>query len=119
MPDFFTFAAGVLGKLGISLAGRVLGEKIKDARTKRRMERMVEDSVDRIVEQFDGFLTAENVSEHRKQVLIASLFGNLQPLADEPQKFFAGNLDGATIFKQCHPDGKLPEEIREFFNLFA
>ena len=113
MSAFFTFAAGALGKLSTSLAGREIGEKIKDARTKRRMERMVEDAVDRIVEQIDGFLTGENVNEHRKQVLIASLCHNLQPLADDPQKFFAGNLDGTTIFKQRHPDGKLPEEIRE------
>jgi hypothetical protein len=113
MAEFFTLAAGTLGKLGISLGSREIGEKIKDARTIRRMERMVEDAVDRIVEQIDGFLTAENVSEHRKEILIASLCNNLQPLADDPQKFFGGNLDGLTIFKQRHPDGKLPEEIRE------
>ena len=74
---------------------------------------MVEDAVDRIVEQIDGYLTGEKVSDQRKQVLIASLCANLQPLTDDPQRFFAGNLDGALIFKQCHPDGKLPEEIRD------
>jgi NACHT domain-containing protein len=111
--SFFTLAAGVIGKLAISVAGRSLGEKIKDIRTQRRMERMVEDAVDRVVEQIDGYLTGEKVSDQRKQVLIASLCANLQPLTDDPQRFFAGNLDGALIFKQCHPDGKLPEEIRE------
>ncbi|MDQ3583048.1 MAG: NACHT domain-containing protein [Pseudomonadota bacterium] len=111
--SFFTFAAGAIGKLAISLAGRSLGETIKDIRTQRRMERMVADAVDRVVEQIDGYLTGEKVSDQRKQVLIASLCANLQSLTDDPQRFFAGNLDGALIFKQCHPDGKLPQEIRE------
>src|ERR1035441_442855 len=114
--SFFAFAAGVIGKLAISVSGRSLSEAIKDFRTQRRMERMVEDAVDRIVEQLDAYLTSEGVSEHRKEVLITALSAKLQPLADDPQRFFAGNLDGTLIFKQCHPDGELFWTVPSFSN---
>ena len=111
--SFFELAAGVVGKLAISVAGRCLGEEIKDLRTQRRMQRMVDDAVDRIVAQVDDYLNSEGVNEHRKEVLITSLASSIQPLVDEPQRLFAGNLDGNLIFKQCHPNGELPQEIRE------
>ena len=110
---FFAFAAGLVSKLVVSIGSRSLGDKLKDVKTQRRMARMVEDAVDRIVEQVEEYLRAEKLSDARKEILIASLCAKLQPLADDPQRFFAGNLDGAVIFKQCHPNGELPQEIRE------
>lgn len=110
---FFAFAASMITKLVISVASRSLGRTIDDVKIERRMARMVEDAVDRIVGQSEQYLHAEKVTEARKEVLIAVICAKLQPLADDPQRFFAGDLDGARIFKQCHPEGQLPQEIRE------
>ncbi len=110
--SFFLWATDIVGKLALSVGGRSLSETIKDIRIQRRMDRMVEDAVDRIVWQIDDYLASEGVDENRKHILIVSLCANLQPLVNDPQRFFAGNLDGAHIFKQCHPSGELPEEIR-------
>ncbi|MFA6561370.1 MAG: NACHT domain-containing protein [Verrucomicrobiia bacterium] len=111
--EFFSSAAGLIGKLTISLGARSLGEELKDMRTQRRMARLVEDAVDRIVEQVEEYLRAENVSDHRKNILITALCAKLQPLVDDPQRFFAGDLDGSLIFKRCHPNDELPQEIRD------
>jgi hypothetical protein len=111
--SFFATAAGYLGKLAMSLGTKSLGDKVKEIKTQRRMQRLVDDAVDRIVEQTEEYLRTENVNEHRKEILIASLCSKLQPLAEDPQRFFIGDLNGEVIFKHCHPDGKLPEEIRE------
>lgn len=111
--SFFITAAGLIGKLVISIGAKSLGDRIKDVKTQRRMSRLVDDAVDRIVEQTEEYLKSEKVSDERKVILVKSLCEKLKPLADDPQRFFVGDLDGSIIFKQCHPDGKLPEEIRE------
>ena len=111
--SFLVFAGDLITKLTISLVGRSLGEKLKDIRTARRMSRMVEEAVDRIVQQIEEYLRVEKVTERRKQLLVKELCARLQPMVDDPQRFFAGNLDGALIFKQCHPNGELPQVIRE------
>ena len=113
LMSFFATAAGIVSKLAVSIGSRSIGENIKDIRTQRRMQRIVDEAVDRIVGQIEDFLRGENVSDDRQHILIASLSANLQKLVDDPQKFFVGNVDGALIFKQCHPNGELPEEIRE------
>lgn len=110
---FFTIAADLITKLVVSLASRTLGETMKDAKNRRRMERLVADSVDRIVEQAEGYLTGEKVSDHRKKILIMAICAKLQPLAEDPQAFFASDLDGPRIYKACHPDGIHPQEIQE------
>lgn len=111
MP-FLELASAAISKLVISIGSRTLGDKAKEAITKRRMARMIEDAVDRIVEQTEGYLAADRVSDERKEVLIGALCRHLQPLADNPQEFFRGDLDGQTLFRICHPDGALPEEVR-------
>src|SRR5262245_26294932 len=77
------------------------------------MGRLVQDAVDRIVEQMDSYLRAEKLSDQHKEMIIRALCARLQPLADDPQRFFVSDLDGVRIFEQCHPNGELPEEIRE------
>src|SRR4051812_46800268 len=111
--SFFAIAAGFIGKLATSLGAKSLGDKLKDIKTQRRMARMVDDAVDRIVEQVEEYLRAEKVNDQRKEILVAALCAKLQPLVDDPQRFFVGDLDGAFIFKQCHPGGELPQEIRD------
>src|SRR5688572_17346313 len=100
---FFAFAAGVLGDLVLSLAGNFLSDEIKEARLERRMKRLVDEAVDRIVERMEEYLTKEKLSEAKQQLLLTALRTKLEPLVQDPQRFFAGNLDGATIFAQCHP----------------
>ena len=111
--SFFAFAADNIGKVVVSLGTRSLGETLKDVKTERRMARLVQDAVDRIVEQMEGYLSAEKLTDERKEMIVRALCAKLQPLADDPQRFFVGDLDGARIFDQCHPKGELPEEIRE------
>ena len=111
--DFFATAAGIISKLAMGVGTRALTDTLKDIKTERRMARLVEDSVDRIVERMEEYLSAEKVNDERKTILMVALGSQLQPLVDNPQRFFAGNLDGAQIFKQCHPDGELPQEVRE------
>ncbi len=111
--SFFGFAANSISKVAVSLGTRALGEKLKDEKTKRRMGRLVEDAVDRIIEQMDEYLRAEKLSDTQKELLITILCEQLQPLADDPQRFFAGDLDGARIFDQHHPGGELPQAIRD------
>jgi hypothetical protein len=110
---FFVLAADAIGKLLVSLGGRTLGDKLKGVMNERRMARLVQDAVDRIVEQMDQYLNNERLGEDRKGILLDAICAKLEPLVDDPQRFFAGNLDGAIIFKQCHPAGQLPQEIRE------
>ncbi len=111
--SFFALAAELVSKVVTSLAIKELGEEIQKAKTQRRMQRLVGDAVDRIVEQAEEYLHSEQVSDARKGILIAAICAKLQPLADDPQRFFAGDLNGALIFKQCHPLGEMPQEIRE------
>jgi hypothetical protein len=111
--SFFAFAASAIGKLVTSLGARSLSDKIKEVRTERKMARLVDDAVDRIVERIDLYLSAERITDSRRELLVTALCSKLQPLAENPQLFFAGNLDGAIIFRQCHPDGILPEEIQQ------
>lgn len=112
MSSFILFAAEKVAGLVTSLANKTLGDKVKDILTQRKMKRLVEDAVDRIIGQSDEYLTAEKASEPQKEILITCLCDKLQPLADEPQRFFAGDMNGAKLFDQCHPNGELPEAIR-------
>jgi len=105
------FGADTIGKLLTSLGTRTLGDEIKGVMTARRMSRLVQDAVDKIVEQVDDYLTGERVDEQRKELLITAICTRLQPLVDDPQQLFAADLDGAKIFKHCHPDGLLPERV--------
>jgi hypothetical protein len=111
--EFLTFAADLIGKLVVSLGARSLSDQIKVKRTERILARLVESAVDRIVDQADGYLTNEKISDEGKEMLIVTLCARLEPLVAEPQRLFAANLDGRRIFEQCHPNGSLPEEIRE------
>ena len=110
---FFSLAADTIGRVVVSLGARSLGETLKDVKTERRMGRLVQDAVDRIVEQMDSYLRAEKLNDQHKEMIVRALCAKLQPLADDPQRFFVSDLDGVRIFEQCHPNGELPEEIRE------
>lgn len=112
MSTFLAFAGDKITGVVSSLANKILGDKVKDFLLQRKMKRLVEDAVDRIVSQTDEYLRSENADDHGKEILITCLCDKLQPLADEPQKFFAGDLDGRKIFDKCHPKGELPEAIR-------
>lgn len=111
--SLLAFAADKVGGLVTSLGNKILGDKVKEVMTQRRMKRLVEDAVDRIIEQTDEYLRAENASEDHQIILITALCEKLQPLVDDPQRFFVGDLDGNKLFKQCHADGELPQAIRD------
>ncbi|MES2466239.1 MAG: NACHT domain-containing protein [Verrucomicrobiota bacterium] len=110
--SFLLFAADKVSGVVTSLGNKILGDKVKGIFLQRKMKRLVEDAVDRIVEQTDEYLRAEKADDSKKEILITCLCDKLQPLANEPQKFFAGDLDGKKLFDQCHPKGELPEAIR-------
>ena len=84
--SFFALAAELVSKVVTSLAIKELGEEIQKAKTQRRMQRLVGDAVDRIVEQAEEYLHSEQVSDARKGILIAAICAKLQPLADDPQR---------------------------------
>lgn len=111
--SFFLLAADLVGKLVLSLGSRQLGDKLKDIRTQRRLKRLVDDAVDRIVGQTEEYLSAEKISGARKEILITALGEKLQSSVDDPQQFFASDLDGSLIFKKVHPNGQLPRAIQE------
>ncbi len=110
---FLESAAGLITDIVMSLATNSLGEKINNVRNHRRMTRLVEDAVDSILEQTEDYLRAEKLSDEKMVILVAAICRKLKPLTEDPQQFFSGNLDGARIFQQCHPDDELPQEIRE------
>ena len=109
--SFFVFCADRIGHLVMSVVSRSLTDAVKEVRVKRRMGRIVDDAVDRLVAQMDDYLNAEGISEPRKEVLIVSLCDKLQLLLDDPSRIFVGNMDGDRIFLQCHPNGELPQGI--------
>lgn len=110
---FFSTAAELIGRLIVSLASRSLSDKIKEIRTERRMRRLVDDAVDRLVAQIEQYLNNENLDERRKELLISVLHRRLDELVEDPTKFFVGDLNGVRIFHQSHPDGVFPIEIIE------
>jgi hypothetical protein len=112
MSSFLAFAGDKIVGLVTSLANKVLGDKIKTVLVQRKMKRLVEDAVDRIIAQSDEYLTTEGAGDQQKEVIITCLCEKLQPLVDDPQTIFCGNLDGKKLFDLCHPKGELPEAIR-------
>ena len=84
---FFLLAADLLGNLVLSLGSRELGDRLKDIRTRRRVNRLVDDAVDRVVQQTEEYLRAEKVSETRKEILMNALAEKLRSTIEIPNRF--------------------------------
>ncbi|HMG05089.1 MAG TPA: NACHT domain-containing protein [Chthoniobacterales bacterium] len=111
--EFVSFAILSLEKLVLGVASRSIGDVLKDARKNRRMQRLVGDAVDRLSAQLDDYLTLEKLPGYQREVLLGTICGELERLVAEPAQLFAADLDGQRIFKQVHPDGNVPQVIRE------
>jgi hypothetical protein len=110
---FFETATSQLGKIILDLAKKSLATAIESKRRARQLQRLVDDAVDRIVEQAEAYLDAEKLAEQQKELLVVVLCDRLRAFADDPQRLFRANLDGQRIFEDAHPGGRLPQEIRE------
>ena len=110
---FLEFAAPPLTKLIQTLATKSLTQALEGVRRERQMKRLIEDAVDRVVEQAEGYLRSEKLAREKQELLLTAIFTQLQPFVDEPARLFRAGLDGQRIFEQAHASGQLPEEIRE------
>ena len=110
---FLEFAAPPLTKLIQTLATKSLTQALQGVRRERQMKRLIEDAVDRVVEQAEGYLRSEKLAREKQELLLTAIFTQLQPFVDEPARLFRAGLDGQRIFEQAHASGQLPEEIRE------
>jgi hypothetical protein len=112
MP-FFETATSLLGTIVTTISKKLLTDSIETKRTQRRLERLVDDAVERVIEQIEAYFDSENLVESKKELLIATVADQLRPFAEDPQRFFRADLDGERVFEHAHPNGVLPQEIRE------
>ncbi|WNG27945.1 hypothetical protein F0U62_31000 [Cystobacter fuscus] len=86
---------------------------VKDFLTKRRIERSVEEAVDRVVVELERFLVYEVREENQRALVVEQCLLELQPLVLKPETLFRGSLDGQRIFDQLYPNEQYPQAIRE------
>src|SRR5690348_1598805 len=63
---FLEFAAPPLTKLIQTLATKSLTQALQGVRRERQMKRLIEDAVDRVVEQAEGYLRSEKLARESR-----------------------------------------------------
>lgn len=111
----------VLGELALGLITELVAKVLQDELSyrgldffhNRRIRRRIEDATAEIVEPLISFLGNERISEDKQRRLIETCVDELRPLADEPNRFFQGSLDGQKIFERLYAQQPLPQVVRE------
>lgn len=110
----FASAAGkLLVDLLLSVAKKALTEESQSYWEKRKLRRLVEETVDIVVRQADEFLASEGLDDDSKLLVFSAIVEELKPHVADPKLFHSCDLDANKIYRELYANDAEPQAIRE------